>query len=385
MFELLDYDLTSNLTEEDFRNMLFAMSVKEGSDLFVMGGNYVWMSIHGRKEQVTKRSLKDNEVNSLLQAIYGDNAKSVLGSRKPINTQYEFKREVESPDGILRKKRFRFRVNAVGCQRNGRNSVIITIRTIPTTPPTAKELGIEKDILDVCRAADQGLILVVGATGNGKSTLLASILRDQLEDPEGHRNMVTIEAPIEFVYDTIIAPTSFVTQLEVGRHIDNFHAGVVNSLRMAPTTILVGEARDYETISSAINASSTGHVVFSTVHANSVAETFQRMISEYPKDMQHQAAYNLIQATKLVVAQRLIRTVDGKRTAIREYLILTQEIKDALLNGDNIAQTAFSVVEKYGRPIMADVQEKFNSRIISKELFERMKLNYQLESGIKGE
>lgn len=381
MFELLDYELVTQYCLDDLNNMLYQMSEKGGSDLFIKGGDFIWLSIYGRKEKVTKRSLKENEVNGLIQQIYGDNAKSVLGSRKPIDTQYEFKREIESPDGIARKKRLRFRVNAVGCQRNGKNSLVITMRTIPTTPPSVNEINVEKEIVDCCRTADQGLILIVGATGNGKSTLLASILRDQLEDPDGHRNMVTIESPIEFVYDTIESESSFITQLEVGRHIDSFHDGVVNSLRMAPTTILVGEARDYETISSAINASSTGHVVFSTVHANSVAETFQRMISEYPREMQHQATYNLVQATKMIVAQRLIKTADGKRTAIREILILNQEIKNALLSCDNIAEEAFGIVEKYGKSMMVDVKTRFEDGIITEKMYERMKANYLLESG----
>lgn len=378
MIELLEYPTPSVFDENNLQDMLVGMSEKGGSDLFIMGNGQIWLSIHGRKEKVTNRKISDNEVERLIEAIYGENAKSILGSRKPIDTQYEFKTSYND-DGITRKKRYRFRINAVNSIRKGRTSITITIRTIPTTPPTVQEIGVEQELIDITRQIDQGLILVVGATGNGKSTLLASIIRDQLEDPDGHRNIVTIEHPIEFVYDYVESPSSFVTPLEVGKGIESFNDGVINSLRMAPTTILVGEARDYETISSAINASVTGHVVFSTVHANSVAETFQRMISEYPPDMQGQAKYSLVQAVKVVVAQRLIPTVDGKRTAIREYLILNQRIKDQLSTSKNIGQKANEMVAKYGKPMMSDVESKFKAGIISEKVYNRMIANYAEE------
>lgn len=365
---------------DDLNLLLAKMEQLGGSDLFLMGGECVWISLFGKKVRITKRGLADKEAYSILQHIYGDNAPALLGTGKPIDTSLEFKNEVTNDAGYKETIRHRFRVNGIACLRNGRQSATITLRTIPTTPPDVTKINVEQDILNACRNSDQGLILVVGATGNGKSTLLASILRDQLEEEDGNRNLVTIESPIEFVYDDVEKPTSFITQLEVGRHIDSFHGGVINSLRMAPTTILIGEARDYETVSAAVDASVTGHVVFSTVHANSVAETFQRLVSVYPKEMQTQAKFDIVQALKMVVAQRLIPTVDGKRTAIREYLILTQEIKSALINSHNLAQAAFQMVESHGRSMMKDVQDKYEKGIISEDVYNRQKINYEIES-----
>jgi Tfp pilus assembly protein, pilus retraction ATPase PilT len=372
-------DVPPRVTEESTLNeILLHMENIGGSDLFLMGGSEVWMSLYGKKVRATRRRLTDKEVVALIQVIYGSNAPAKLGTGTPIDTAHEFKEEIEK-DNNIEIKRHRFRVNAVSCLRGGRQSITITMRTIPTTPPSVTTIGVEEDILRACRNSDQGLILVVGATGNGKSTLLSSILRDQLEDKDGHRNLVTIESPIEFVYDDIKKPNSFITQLEVGRHVESFNGGVVNSLRMAPSTILIGEARDFETVSSAMEASVTGHVVFSTVHANSVAETFQRLVAVFPEEMQNQARYDLVQAVKLVVAQRLLPTVDGKRTAIREYLILDQDIKDYLIKADNLASAAFEMVERRGRPMMADVKKKFEQGLISPELYERQRINYERE------
>lgn len=375
----LTIDVPPRINDESVLNeILYHMECNKGSDLFVMGGEHIWMTHYSKKAKVTKRRISDKEVISIIQSIYGSNAPSKLGTGEPIDTSHEFRRSNDDDD-IL--ERHRFRVNAVSCLRSGRQSVTITLRSIPTMPPSITDLNVEQDVVDTCRSADQGLILVAGATGQGKSTLLASIIRDQLEDPNGHRNIVTIESPIEFVYDDIIKPSSFINQMEVGRHIQSFHRGVENTLRMAPTTILVGEMRDQETTSAAVEASITGHVVFSTLHANSVAEIFQRLVSLYPKELQPQAKYSLVQSSRLLIAQRLIPTVDGRRTPIREYLPLDQAVKDELLSAVNVTTTAFKLVEKRGHSMMVDIEEKYLQGIISKETYDRQKLNYNTESG----
>lgn len=368
------------ISEETIQDLLNNMEEHGGSDLFILGGREVIMSLHGKKVFCTKRKITDKEAELIIELIYGENAISKLGEGSPLNPSYEFKTVISAEGEARRTLRHRFRCNAVSCLRFGRKSMTITLRTIPTTPPSVFDMQVEQEIIDVCRKSDQGLILVVGATGNGKSTLLASILRDQLEDPYGFRNLVTVEHPIEFVYDDIEMGTSFCTQLEVGKHIGSFNEGVVNSLRMAPTTILVGEARNYEEITSALEASVTGHVVFSTVHANSVAETFQRMVATFPEELQYQGKSDLIQALKCIVAQRLIPTADGKRTAIREFLILDQKIKEELMKAENLALAASKAVAKYGKPMMTDVKSKFEAGIITEEMYNKQKVNYDREA-----
>ena len=358
-------------SESDLRALLVHMNKLGGSDLFLLGGDYVWVSCKGRKIAITSRRVSDKEVQQVLQSFYGVNAPSKLGGGSPIDTSYEFFHE---ENGI--RERLRYRVNAVGCLRNSRRSLTVTIREIPTTPPRAEDLGIEEEILKVGKQSIQGLILVVGATGNGKSTLLASMLRNLVEEKQGHNNLVTIESPIEFVYDEVEKPSSIVTQLEENRDVASFSEGVRNSLRMAPTHILVGESRDYETVSSSVEASTTGHVVFSTAHANNVAQTFQRLISTYPERLQHQARSDIVEATKMVVAQRLVKTKNGGRTAVREYLILNQEIKEILLSEDNIAAAAAKALREHGRPMSADLTDKFNAGIIDEDVYEKMLANY---------
>jgi defect-in-organelle-trafficking protein DotB len=346
-----------------------------GSDLFLMGNGEVWVSRYGKMVRITNRKLSDTEVKNLLGVIYNQSAPSMLGAAKPIDTSHEFVIEKEENHKFSR-ERFRFRVNAVGCLRNSRKSITVTMRTIPTTPPHWEKYGVEPEIIEVTRNLDQGLILVVGATGNGKSTLLASILRDRVEGEDSHTNMVTIESPIEFVYDDVKMPTSFVSQLQVHSDVLSFHDGVVNSLRMAPKIILVGEARDFETVQAALEASMTGHGVFSTVHANDIPQTFQRLVYVYPQEMQEQAKLDVLQPMKMIVAQRLIPTASGGRTAIRELMIFDQQDKEKMLGSGNIALEAFKLVDSRGRPMIVDAQEKFRQGIITEETFKRVEMNY---------
>jgi defect-in-organelle-trafficking protein DotB len=359
-------------SEQHVNDLLFEMVQMGGSDLFILGSGEVWVSRFGKKVKLTNRRLTDNEARDLVIALYNNNAPSMLGAQQPINDAHEFYREV---DGI--RNRYRFRLNAVGCLRNGRPSLTMTLRTIPSVPPPWDVYGVEKEIIEVTRALDQGLVLVVGATGNGKSTLLASILRDRIEGPDSHTNLVTIEHPIEFVYDEIEKQTSLITQLQIGNHVKSFHDGVVNSLRMAPNVILVGESRDLETVQASLEAAMTGHGVFSTVHANNVPETFQRLVYVFPREMQQQARLDVLQPMKMIVAQRLIPTIDGKRTAIREVMIFDQEDKDRMMDSDNIASEAFKLVDSRGRPMIMDAEEKYRDGIISEEVIKRIRMNYK--------
>ncbi len=361
--------------KEDLNMLLQKMVNQGGSDIFIMSGMEVWMSIFGRKRRLTRRRLGHSEVMAMLVDIYGANAQAQMGRVEPIDTSYEFK-----PD---RATRYRFRVNAVGSTRDGGDAVTITLRSIPTTPPSAQDLGIEQDIIHTCDITDQGMILVVGATGNGKSTVLASILRDQMEKSQGNRNFVTIEAPVEFVYDAVEKPTSFTTQIEVGRHIKSFSDGVVNALRMAPNVILIGESRDYETVSSAVEASKTGHTVYSTVHSNNVAETLRRLVAVYPEDLQGFAQFDIVDSMTMIIAQRLVPSVDGKRVALREYLKFDTRVKDVLRKAPNLTLAAYDMVNRYGRSMVSDAEDKFKEGRISLEVIDRIKANY--DAALKAE
>ena len=290
--------------------------------------------------------------------MYGPNASTLIMSGKDVDTHYEIR--------PTRSERYRFRINGTGCQVEGHDGIQITARTIPTDPPTLASMNLPQIIVDAL-TPEQGVVYVTGATGSGKSTLLASIIRSISEDAESNRKILTYEAPIEFVFDNVEKLTSVVSQSEIPRHLPSFAAGVRNALRRKPRLILVGEARDPETIGAVMEAAMTGHPVYTTLHSNSVAETIRRLVITFPPEERQGRTIDIIETVRLVISQRLIPTVDGKRVALREYLIFDEKIRDILLETDilNITNVVRKLVREHGRTIEADAHEKFQAGVIS--------------------
>lgn len=328
------------------------------SDITIQTNEPVYAEVYGRLIRITNRKLSNTEVGELLNAIYGPNGTTQILSGSDVDTHYEFH--------PTRAERYRFRVNGTGCQVEGHDALQITLRTIPSTPPKLADLGLDPKVLGAI-APYQGVVYVTGATGSGKSTLLASIIRDIVEKEDGNRKVLTYESPIEFVYDSIDMPSSIVSQSEIPRHLPSFAAGVRNALRRKPRLILVGEARDAETISAALEAALTGHPVYTTLHSNGVAETMRRLVTSFPEGERHGRTIDIIETIRLAIWQQLVPTVDGKRVALREYLIFNEEVRDILLSAelDNVTAVTRKLVKEHGQTMAVDAQRKFEEGIIS--------------------
>jgi defect in organelle trafficking protein DotB len=328
------------------------------SDITFQTGEPIFAEIFGSLKKVTRRRLSNTEVGEIINAMYGPNGTAQIMSGKDVDTHYEIR-----PN---RSDRYRFRINATGCQVEGHDGIQITARTIPSDPPSLESMKLPKEIIAAIEP-DQGVVYITGATGSGKSTLLAAIIRDIAEDKESNRKVLTYEAPIEFVYDTVEKTSSIVSQSEIPRHLPSFAAGVRNALRRKPRLILVGEARDTETISAVMEAAMTGHPVYTTLHSNGVAETVRRLVTTFPAEERQGRTIDIIETIRLVVSQRLVPTVDGKRVALREYLVFDEPIRDILLDTDPINITAMvrKLVREKGRTMEADAKEKFAAGVIS--------------------
>jgi defect in organelle trafficking protein DotB len=288
----------------------------------------------------------------MINAIYGSNGTTQIFSGRDVDTHYEIRPQ--------RGERFRFRVNATGCQVEGHDAIQITLRTIPTTPPELSTLNLEPGIIKAM-APQQGSVVVTGPTGSGKSTLLASIIRSLAEQADGNRKMLTYEAPIEFVYDAVNMPSSIISQSEIPRHLPTFAAGVRNALRRKPRLILVGEARDVETIAAVIDAALTGHPVYTTVHSNGVSDAVRRMISTFPAEERHGRALDILETLRLVVWQYLAPSTEGKRIALREYLVFDEEVRDILIGTqvEYISSKTRELLKQRGQPMVVDAEKKF--------------------------
>jgi twitching motility protein PilT len=221
-------------------------------------------------------------------------------------------------------KRTRFRVNVFA----QRGSYSVVLRVIPNKIPTVEELGIPPQLNEIGNERN-GIVLVTGPTGSGKSTTLAAIINKINQDKAIH--IITIEDPIEYLHPHV---KSTINQREVGADTQTFALALRAALRQAPKVILVGEMRDVETISIALEASETGHLVLSTLHTIDASKTIDRIVGVFPKNEERQVRTRFSQAFKWVVSQRLVPKTGGGRTAICEILRSTSRTKEYVQEGE---------------------------------------------------
>ncbi|MDP1573974.1 MAG: Dot/Icm type IV secretion system ATPase DotB [Coxiellaceae bacterium] len=333
------------------------------SDITIQTGEPIIVEVYGRIHKITRRKLINTEVGDILNAIYGPNGTTQIMRGTDLDTHYEVRPS--------RHERYRYRVNGVGCNVEGHEAIQITIRTIPGTPPDLADLNLPQAVIDAM-APQEGIVYITGATGSGKSTLLASIIKSIAEDPNGNRKILTYESPIEFVYDSVVMPSSVIAQSEIPKHLPSFAAGVRNALRRKPHLILVGEARDPETISAALEAALTGHPVYTTLHTNGVAETIRRLVGSFPQDERSGRTIDIVETLRLIVWQKLVPSVDGKRVALREFLVFTETLRDKLLacDPDNVTQVTRDLLYQYGQPMIHDVEAKFKEGLLSERWYQ---------------
>jgi defect-in-organelle-trafficking protein DotB len=332
--------------------------VKRGaSDVTFQTNRAVYSEIYGTLYPSTYRSIDGADMAAVVSRLYGAEALAILSGGADIDLSYEIMTD--------RFTRTRFRVNMTAILADGRDGVQITMRALPSAPPTMKQLKVDQEIIKHWRPRN-GLVLVTGPTGSGKSTLLAAGNRMLIESPHGCGKMLTYEAPIEFTYDTITSNRSLVAQSEIPRHLPTFAAGVRNALRRKPEIILVGEARDRETISAAIEAGQTGHLVFATVHTTGVAATIRRMVSTFEPSERTERAFALMETVRLIVTQTLVPKIGGGRQALREYMPFTEEIREYMLSlsFDKWAAELMQMVPKYGKTMEQAAKEALDAGLI---------------------
>ncbi|WP_286316519.1 type IV pilus twitching motility protein PilT [Romboutsia ilealis] len=233
----------------------------------------------------------------------------------------------------------RFRVNAY----KQRGNYAIAIRTITSQIPSFKTLGLPNVVASFAEK-HKGLVLVTGPTGSGKSTTLASLI--DIINSTQERHIITLEDPIEYVHHH---KKGIVNQREIGNDTDSFNAALRAALRQDPDVILVGEMRDPETVSIALTAAETGHLVFSTLHTVGSAKTIDRIVDMFPAEQQQQIRTQLSTVCEGVISQQLIKTIDGRnRVAALEVMVTTPAIRNLIRENktyqiQNIIQTSSKI------------------------------------------
>lgn len=295
------------------RDLLKLMIEKKGSDLFITVGFPPAIKVHGKITPVSKTELTADNTKALVYAVMNDKQLKEYEATKECN----------------------FAVNPVGVGRFRANAFIqqgycgLVMRTIETEIPNLDKLKLP-EILKEIVMTKRGLVIMVGGTGSGKSTSLAAMIDYRNENSFGH--IITIEDPIEYVHPH---KSCIIMQREVGMDTDDWEIALKNTLRQAPDVILLGEIRDRMTMEFGIAFAETGHLAMATLHANSANQALDRIINFFPEERRQQLLMDLSLNLKAVIAQRLLKTRDGKgRAAAIEIMLNSPLISDLILKGE---------------------------------------------------
>ncbi len=293
-------------------DLLSVMVEANASDMYLSIATFPLLRVGARTLPLEKEKLDLATLDALLKEMV---------SEKQLAAFYE-KKELDFT--ISRQNLGRFRVNAFF----QRGSIAFVCRRIISQIKTLDELGMPEVMKELINSK-RGLILVVGATGSGKSTTMAAMLDHRNRSSYGH--ILTLEDPVEFLHSHV---KSIVNQREVGMDTDNYKAALRSALRQAPDLLLIGEIRDEETMAAALNFSETGHLVLSTLHANNAYQTLERIMSFFPPAQHHMVQLQLSLNLKAVIGQRLIPARKGGRVPALEIMLSTSRIRDLIHNGD---------------------------------------------------
>lgn len=316
----------------DIQVFLREMVERHASDLFFTVGAKVHMKIEGVLVEASDAALPAGSVLSMFEAI-----------ATPAQKQ-EFEEEFELNFAFVLEGVGRFRVNVF----RQRGETAMVIRAIKTIIPTIEELKLP-EVLKKVIMSPRGLILMVGSTGSGKSTSLASMIDYRNALMPGH--ILTIEDPIEFMYEH---KKSIVNQREIGSDTKHFSRALKNAMREAPDVILIGEIRDAETMESAISFSETGHLCLATLHANNADQAIERILNFFPDGSHKNVLMNLSLNMRAIISQRLVPAVSGSRIPAVEVLLSTPYIQDI------IRRNAIDELKKAMEETMEEGMESFD-------------------------
>ena len=288
------------------------MAEKKASDIFLSVGAPINIKINGVAMPINQQVMDPGTIVTLLYEVLNEKQKKEYEDTLELNTAYTI-----PGTGSFRISAFR--------QKGG---PAVVVRYIPGTIPPFDTLALPAVLKEVIMEK-RGLILMVGATGSGKSTTLAAMLDYRNEQKSGH--ILTIEDPVEFIFQN---KKCIVNQREVGADTLDFRVALKNALRQAPDCILIGEVRDKDSMTAAIQYAQSGHLCLATLHANNSYHAMNRIISFYPLENRPALLEDLSATLRSVISQRLIRNTKGSRSAAVEVLLATRHIAELISKGE---------------------------------------------------
>ncbi len=315
---------------EDYRQHLYDIlltAAQQGaSDVHLSPGHYATLRIDSRLVPLTTKRILDREMlEGLVFTMLGERKEKFLAAR-----ELDFAFEVE--------QKARFRVNAYHTKGN----IAATLRFIPDEARSTEELNLPQ-IVKIFTKLSQGFVLIVGPNGHGKSTTMGALVN--LINKERTEKVVTIEDPIEYIFKS---DKSIIDQREVDHDTLSFHKALRATFRQDINVIMVGELRDYETMSAAVTAAETGHLVFASLHTNSASQTVERIIDTFPADQQSQIRTQLANTISGIISQRLVPRIKGGLIPAVEIMIATTAVRTLIRDNrvkqlDQVIETSYDM------------------------------------------
>ena len=346
-------------------------------DVVFQGDERIYMKMDKVFSPASLRAISFTEVSEILASMHRESTPGKVRSGKPQAFAYSVPVVCDKTQKV---SHVRFRVKATACQgtHGSQDGLAICMRCMASYPMTMDELKVPQGIRDLAFPAS-GIVIVTGETGSGKTTLLGSFIREKATQ-ELPVHIVTYEDPIEYDYRSIPNKTAIIAQTEVGEMIGSFDDAIPDAMRRNPDIIKVGEVSEEKGIKNALLAGQSGHLVYTTVHAEGVAITFSRMVTAFPHEAQAGVMQSLIASTRGIIHQRLLNKKDGGRIPVQEWLEIGRDEREILLDVPvkEITSTLERLVEERGQPLLRDLESK-------KDLIDEVDYKLNRRSLIKNE
>lgn len=338
------------------------------NDLYFSTGYRVIARRSGEVMPVSQNAMDTYSVELIIKRLFGDSALGRLASGGDDDGDYSI------ADPKERGKRFYFRTNAQAIQAlGGGRGVSICIRAIDQVPPSLDVLNMEEEVTNNFFPTS-GIVLIGGPTGSGKSTSQASLMTEHMSNRQKNKVIQTIESPVEYRYDHLEHANNVIFQSSVGEFkadLKSFAQGVRGTLRRGTDGTIVGEMRDLETIEAALIAANTGQTVWGTVHCNSIAQMPERMIKVFPHEVRSQIRYDFYSNLRLAMHQSLFLSPhpEHKRVVVREYLVVTQKMREALIDCplEKEKQLFKQFMTEHGKTALMDATAKYEQGLLYEE------------------
>lgn len=318
----------SRFSADEFRHFYAWCAFHRVSDIDLTGGSPVSVSRFGRRVRCSLHTLPSSLMMPLIDELFGREVLPRVLSGNPADRTIQINGDASGRYGLKRGERVRLRSHLIqGTSGAEEKAISITMRVIPTAIPDIRAMNIEPDLL-TAMVSKNGLGFVCGETGSGKSTLCAALYR-YIMDNFPDRKIVTYEDPVEYILGRegdLLPPH----QAEIGRDVVSFAAGLRSAVRRNPEIIGVGEIRDNETADAAVQAGNTGHLCLSTMHTKSPGETLSRLLGLFPSIIRDAMAWSVLSLLQFILVQVLVRTNDGGRRAVREYIVIDDKLRNKL-------------------------------------------------------